>query len=65
VLSSNRYKAELLEALGVDVMCVQPFTAEFIRMIPDDFRARAAGGAAARRAVRRGGELPLRPQGRR
>ena len=37
VLSSNRYKAELLEALGVDVMCVQPFTAEFSRMPPDEF----------------------------
>jgi riboflavin kinase/FMN adenylyltransferase len=37
VLSSNRYKAELLEALGVDVMCVQPFTAEFSRMTPDEF----------------------------
>jgi FAD synthase len=31
VLTSNRYKAELLEALGVDVMCVQPFTVEFSR----------------------------------
>jgi riboflavin kinase/FMN adenylyltransferase len=37
VLSSNRYKAELLEALGVEVMCVQPFTAEFSRMSPDEF----------------------------
>jgi riboflavin kinase / FMN adenylyltransferase len=37
VLTSNRYKAELLEALGVDVMCVQPFTVDFSRMSPDEF----------------------------
>jgi riboflavin kinase/FMN adenylyltransferase len=37
VLTSNRYKAELLEALDVEVMCVQPFTAEFSRMSPDEF----------------------------
>jgi riboflavin kinase/FMN adenylyltransferase len=37
VLSSNRYKAELLEALGVDVMCVQPFTADFSRLTPEEF----------------------------
>lgn len=37
VLTSNRYKAELLEAIGVDVMCVQPFTAEFSRLSPDEF----------------------------
>lgn len=37
VLTSSRYKAELLEALGVDVMCVQPFTAEFSRTGPDEF----------------------------
>jgi riboflavin kinase / FMN adenylyltransferase len=37
VLTSSRYKAELLEALGVDVMCVQPFTVEFSRMTPDEF----------------------------
>lgn len=37
VLTSNRYKAELLEALGVDVMCVQPFTVDFSRMGPDEF----------------------------
>jgi riboflavin kinase/FMN adenylyltransferase len=37
VLSSNRYKAELLQALGVDVMCVQPFTPDFSRLEPDEF----------------------------
>jgi riboflavin kinase/FMN adenylyltransferase len=37
VLSSNRYKAELLQALEVDVMCVQPFTPDFSRLEPDEF----------------------------
>ena len=37
VLTSNRYKAELLEALGVDVMCVQPFTVDFSRRTPEEF----------------------------
>jgi riboflavin kinase/FMN adenylyltransferase len=37
MLTSNRYKAELVEALGVDVMCVLPFTAEFSRLSPDEF----------------------------
>ena len=37
MLSSQRYKAELLEGLGVDVMCVLPFTAEFSRLGPDEF----------------------------
>jgi len=37
VLSTSAFKAELLEALGVDVMCVQPFTPEFSRLAPDDF----------------------------
>jgi riboflavin kinase/FMN adenylyltransferase len=37
MLSSQRYKAELLEALGVDVMCVLPFTVEFSRLGPDEF----------------------------
>jgi riboflavin kinase / FMN adenylyltransferase len=37
MLTSSRYKAELLEALGVDVMCVLPFTLEFSRMPPEEF----------------------------
>jgi len=37
LLTSNRYKAELLEALGVDVMCVQPFTVDFSRRSPEEF----------------------------
>ncbi len=41
VLTSTRYKAELVEALGVDVMCVLPFTLDFSRMSPRDFVHRA------------------------
>ena len=37
MLTSQRYRAELLEALGVDVVCVQPFTQEFSRLSPDAF----------------------------
>ncbi len=37
VLSGPRDKAELLEQLGVDVVCVLPFTREFSRLTPDGF----------------------------
>ncbi|MCU1673393.1 MAG: bifunctional riboflavin kinase/FAD synthetase [Frankiales bacterium] len=37
LLTSTRYKAALLEELGVDVMCVLPFTPELQRMSPDEF----------------------------
>ena len=37
VLTSQRRKAELLEELGVDVLCVLPFTVEFSRLEPGDF----------------------------
>ena len=37
LLTGTRAKAELLEALGVDVMCVVPFTKEFSRLTPDAF----------------------------
>jgi riboflavin kinase/FMN adenylyltransferase len=37
VLTGTRHKAELLEALGVDVMCVLPFTPEFRRLTADEF----------------------------
>jgi riboflavin kinase / FMN adenylyltransferase len=36
-LSSPEYKAELLEGLGVDVLCVLPFTREFSRLEPAAF----------------------------
>jgi riboflavin kinase/FMN adenylyltransferase len=37
VLTGSRHKAELLEALGVDVMCVLPFTPEFRRLTAEEF----------------------------
>ncbi len=37
MLTGPRLKAELLEALGVDVMCVLPFTQQFSRLTPDEF----------------------------
>ncbi len=37
LLTGTRYKAELLEALGVDVMCVLPFTTELQRLTPEAF----------------------------
>ncbi|WP_432986846.1 bifunctional riboflavin kinase/FAD synthetase [Dactylosporangium sp. CA-233914] len=37
VLTEPARKAELIEALGVDVLCVVPFTAEFSRLSPEEF----------------------------
>jgi riboflavin kinase/FMN adenylyltransferase len=37
VLTSPRYKAELVERLGADVLCVLEFTPEFSRMSPAEF----------------------------
>ena len=37
MLTGPRLKAELLEALGVDVMCVLPFTQAFSRLTADEF----------------------------
>ena len=37
MLTSQHLKAELLERLGVDVMCVLPFTLEFSRLTHDEF----------------------------
>ena len=37
VLTGSRHKAELLEELGVDVMCVLPFTPEFRRLTDEEF----------------------------
>jgi riboflavin kinase / FMN adenylyltransferase len=36
-LTTLRRKAELVEALGIDVFCVLPFTHELSRMPPDEF----------------------------
>ena len=37
VLTPPRRKAELLEVMGVDVLCVLPFTLEFSRLSPAEF----------------------------
>ncbi|MCW2607442.1 MAG: riboflavin kinase/FMN adenylyltransferase [Frankiales bacterium] len=37
VLTSQRLRAELVEQLGVDVVCVLPFTRDFSRLEPDEF----------------------------
>ena len=37
MLTSPTLKADLMEALGVDVVCVLPFTQEFSRLDPDAF----------------------------
>ena len=37
VLTGSRHKADLVEALGVDVMCVLPFTPEFRRLTAEEF----------------------------
>jgi riboflavin kinase/FMN adenylyltransferase len=37
VLSPPRLKAKLMEDLGVDVLCVIPFTLELSRLLPDEF----------------------------
>ncbi|MDQ1708911.1 MAG: riboflavin kinase / adenylyltransferase [Frankiaceae bacterium] len=36
-LSTPHHKAELVEALGADVLCLLPFTLEFSRMSPKEF----------------------------
>jgi riboflavin kinase / FMN adenylyltransferase len=37
VLTEPARKADLIEALGVDVLCVIPFTAEYSRLSPEEF----------------------------
>ena len=37
MLTSQQHKADLIEALGVDVLCVIPFTQEFSRLDPQAF----------------------------
>jgi riboflavin kinase/FMN adenylyltransferase len=37
LLSSSRLKAELLQGLGVDALCVIPFTPQFSKQGPDEF----------------------------
>lgn len=37
VLTSQARKAELIEELGVDALCVEPFTREFSKLSPEEF----------------------------
>jgi riboflavin kinase/FMN adenylyltransferase len=37
VLTQLAFKAELLEELGIDALCIVPFTREFSRLEPDEF----------------------------
>ncbi|MGI5491732.1 bifunctional riboflavin kinase/FAD synthetase [Microtetraspora malaysiensis] len=37
LLTDTRRRAELLGSLGIDAVCVMPFTVEFSRMSPDEF----------------------------
>ncbi|MBL7501302.1 bifunctional riboflavin kinase/FAD synthetase [Frankia sp. CNm7] len=40
LLTTLEFKAELLEAIGVDALCVQPFTLEFSEVTADEFAAK-------------------------
>ncbi len=53
ILTSVNRKAELMAGLGVDALCVIPFTLEFSRLLPDEFvhSALVAGLHAARVVV--------------
>jgi riboflavin kinase/FMN adenylyltransferase len=52
LLTSLDHKAELIEACGVDVLCVQPFTREFSQLAPEQFvREFLLQGLAARAVV--------------
>jgi riboflavin kinase/FMN adenylyltransferase len=37
LLTGQRYKADLVEQLGVDVFCVLPFTVDFMRLTAEEF----------------------------
>lgn len=37
MLTGQRYKADLVQALGVDVFCVLPFTLDFMRLTAEEF----------------------------
>ena len=65
LLTSQRYKADLVEELGVDVFCVLPFTTAFMRLTAEEFVHSVLVEKLHASAVDRGRELPVRPQGRR
>ena len=65
VLTEPARKAELIEALGVDVLCVVPFTPDFSRLSAEEFVHDVLVEHLHAAAGRGGGELPVRAQGRR
>ncbi|MBX6388458.1 MAG: bifunctional riboflavin kinase/FAD synthetase [Frankia sp.] len=51
LLTTLEFKAELLAALGVDALCVQPFTLEFSRVTADEFAAKILAETLRARVV--------------
>ncbi len=51
LLTTPRYKADLLASIGVDMLCVQPFTLEFSRLSPAAFVHEVLLGQLAASAV--------------
>ncbi len=61
LLSTARREWQLLAGLGVDAVCVLPFTLEFSRLGSGRVRPRCAGRPAARGQGGSRGELQVRP----
>jgi riboflavin kinase/FMN adenylyltransferase len=51
LLTTLRHKAELIEALGVDALCVEPFTPDLSRVQADDFARDVLAGRLRATAV--------------
>jgi riboflavin kinase/FMN adenylyltransferase len=51
LLTTLEFKAELLAALGIDALCVQPFTLEFSDVTADEFAAKILAETLRARAV--------------
>jgi riboflavin kinase/FMN adenylyltransferase len=51
LLTTLQFKAELLGAIGVDALCVQPFTLEFSEVTADEFAAKILAETLQARAV--------------
>ncbi len=65
ILTEAHRKAELIEALGVDVLCVVPFTQRFSQLSAEEFVHDVLVEHLHAAAGRGRGQLPLRAQGRR
>ncbi|OHV38138.1 MULTISPECIES: bifunctional riboflavin kinase/FAD synthetase [Pseudofrankia] len=51
LLTTLEFKAELLAAIGIDALCVQPFTLEFSEVTADEFAAKILAETLRARAV--------------